>query len=240
MRQSRPGLPDRYSTPALLALITLQFFTARVESSEFSGVATLTSEYIYRGLAMSDGDPAIQAGVDYEHDGGLFVGAWATTIDLTSPLGQRDIELDYYAGYHYAADGPVSATLTLLRYTYPGQTGLHSYDHHEVLFEAAWRDRYSIELGYTGNLYGLEKVGRHWELRSLWPTANAWVISARLGGNDLTGIGASRYLHWDIGASARFSRLTVDLRWFDNEEPGGSTFQTSADSQFVVGISVAF
>ena len=209
-------------------------------ASEFSGLATLTSEYIYRGLKMSAGDPAFQLGLDYEHDTGFFIGVWASTIDIQTVMGSRDTELDYYAGFHYAAESPVTASVTLLRYSYPGQTGLHSYDYNEVLVGATWRERYSIELGYASSLYGLDRIARHWELRSEWPVAGAWVISAALGDNDMSDAGVSRYLHWDVGASARFSRLTFDLRWHDNEQPDGFAAQASANSQLVLSISAAF
>ena len=199
-------------------------------ASELTGIASLTSEYIYRGLAQSDGNPAFQFGLDFEIDAGIFVGAWASTIDLTSAVGERDTELDLYIGYHYESGAPLSATLTVLRYTYPGQTGSHSYDYNEVLVSTAWRDQYSIEFGYTDNLYGLGYTGRHWELRSEWPVANAWVISAALGRNDLSNIGVSEYLHWNLGASARFSRVVVDLRWYDNETLDGYAASISAES----------
>ncbi len=231
---------NRWSPTATLMLFGALAWAPIAVASEFSGVATLTSEYIYRGLEMSDGDPALQLGLDYEHDTGLFAGVWASTIDLLSAMGQRDTELDYYAGFHYAARSPLSATVTVLRYTYPGQTGMHRYDYNEVLLGATWQDRYSIELGYASNLYGLDRIGRHWELRSEWPVASTWVIGVALGGNDLSDAGVSRYLHWDVGASARFSRLTFDLRWYDNERPDGFAAQSSAGSQIVLSLSVAF
>ncbi len=209
-------------------------------ASELTGVASLTSEYIYRGLTQSDGDPAFQIGLDYEFGAGVFVGAWASTIELSSTFGERDTELDFYLGYHYESEAPLSATLTVLRYTYPGQTGSHSYDYNEVLVSTTWREQYSIEFGYTDNLYGLDRIARHWELRSEWPLANAWVISAALGRNDLSAVGVSEYLHWDLGASARFSRLVVDLRWYDNETPDGFAASISAESQFVVSLSAGF
>ena len=209
-------------------------------ASEISGLATLTSEYIYRGLEMSDGNPALQLGLDYEHDTGFFVGVWASTIDIQTAMGSRDTELDYYAGFHYAAESPVTATVTLLRYSYPGQTGMHSYDYNEILVGASWREQYWIELGYTSDLYGLDRTARHWELRSEWPVASAWMLGATLGGNDMSDAGVSRYLHWDVGASARFSRLTFDLRWYDNELPDGFAALLSANSQLVLSISAAF
>jgi uncharacterized protein (TIGR02001 family) len=155
-------------------------------------------------------------------------------------MGTREIELDYYFGYHYESKAQISATLSVLRYTYPGQTGSHSYDHNELLLTATWRERYSIEYGYTNDLFGLDSIGRHWELRSEWPVANAWVVSAALGRNDLSAIGVSKFLHWDVGASARISRLVLDLRWYDNETPDGFAAQVSAGSRFVVSISAGF
>jgi len=230
----------RHSHRMALALLAFQLCLPNARASELSGVATLTSEYIYRGLAKSDGNPAAQLGIDYEHDTGLFVGVWASTVDLHSAVGQRDLELDYYAGYHYESQAPLTATVTFLRYTYPVHTGAHRYRHNEVLVSVSFLEHYSIELGYTNNLNGLNRIGRHWELRSEWPIANAWVVGAALGGNDMSDAGVSRYLYWDVGVSARFSRLTVDLRWFDNEQPDGFAARVSANSQFVLSVSAAF
>ena len=124
---------------AAVAILGCQFHPAAAAASEFTGIASLTSEYIYRGLAQSDGNPAFQIGLDYDFDAGIFVGAWASTIDLQSAAGERDTELDLYLGYHYESEAPLSATITVLRYTYPGQTGSHSYDHNEVLVSTTWR-----------------------------------------------------------------------------------------------------
>jgi uncharacterized protein (TIGR02001 family) len=209
-------------------------------AGEFSGIATLTSQYIYRGFASSDGDPAVQAGLDYEADSGLFVGAWASTIDLPSPGGSRDLELDYYAGYHYAPDKPVSASFSLARYSYPGSSADRSYDYTEALVSLALRNRYSIEFGYSNDVYGRDAIGRHVELRADWPLESAWVIDAGAGLNDLEDLGASRFAYWDVGASARFSRLTLDLRWYDNQTPDGYLAYQSAGSQFVVSLSASF
>ena len=184
---------------------------------------------------MSNGNPALQFGVDYEDDSGLFVGAWASTIDLSSRFGQRDIELDFYAGFNYAPKAPWQASLTLLRYTYPGETGSHSYAYNELLLAASVGDHFSFELGYTNKLYGLERIGRNWEVRTEWPISGAWMFGAALGGNDLSDLNATHYLFWDVGASARVSRFTFDLRWYDNEPANAF----SAGSQLVLSVSVA-
>jgi uncharacterized protein (TIGR02001 family) len=222
-----------------LVLLTLPICAQEAAASEVNAIATLTSEYIYRGLALSDGNPALQFGVDYEHDSGLFIGAWASTIDLSSRFGQRDVELDVYAGFNYAAKASWQASLTVLRYTYPGETGFHSYAYNELLLAASIGEHFSLELGYTNDLYGLERIGRHWEVRTELPVAGAWMLGAGLGGNDLSDLNTPHYLYWDVGASARLSRFTFDLRWYDNEPAGGPASAFSAGSQIVFAVSVA-
>ena len=225
---------------AAIAAVSLASSGHPAQGSELSGSVTLASEYIYRGQALSGGNPAIQAGIDYEHDSGFFVGAWTSTVDLPNPTGRRDAELDYYAGYHYSPESPLSVSLSLLRYTYPGQTGVFDYNYTEALIGLTWDDRYSIEVGYTNSLYGFDAVGRHAELRGDLPLRNAWVVSAGLGYNNIADVGTSSYWYWDLGTSARFSRLTVDLRWYDNETPEGFLGRLSAGSSLVASLSVAF
>ena len=209
-------------------------------ASELSGIVTLTTEYIYRGQSKSDRNPALQAGIDYEHDSGFFGGAWASTVDLPNPTGRRDAELNVYAGYHFESESPVSASVSLVHYTYPGQTGVVDYDYTEAIIVAAWKERYSVEFGYTDDLYGFDVPGRHAELRGDWPWIGGWVVSAGAGYNDIEETTTSSYWYWDLGASARFSRLTVDLRWYDNEKPRGRFYWLSAGSRVVVSLSAAF
>jgi uncharacterized protein (TIGR02001 family) len=201
---------------------------------------TLASEYVYRGQALSDGNPALQAGVDYAHGSGLFAGAWASTVDLESAGGRRDVELDWYAGYHYAPEAPLDLALTIMRYTYPGQSTYADYDYTELIASATLLDRYSLEFGLSDDAYGRDATARHYELRADWPLRNAWVLSAGLGYNDLDDLATSNYWYWDAGASARFAWLTVDVRWYDNETPTGTLGYLSAGSQLVLSLSTGF
>ena len=220
-----------------IALVAWPWLAA---AGELSGSVTLASEYVFRGQALSDGNPALQAGIDYEHDVGLFLGAWASTVDLESPTGRRDAELDYYVGWHFSGESRFGATLSLVHYTYPGQTTSFDYDYTEVLATATWDGRYSLEFGYADDLYGFGVSARHVELRADWPLRSALVISAGVGMNDLDNINWSRYAYADVGVSARFARLTVDLRWYNNEKPAGLPDRLSAGSRVVGAVSVGF
>lgn len=51
------------------------------------------SEYMFRGVAQSSG-AAVQGGLDYGHDSGLYVGTWASNISFGGGT-----ELDVYGGF---------------------------------------------------------------------------------------------------------------------------------------------
>ncbi len=208
---------------------------------EFSGAATITTDYIYRGLSTSGGNPALQLGVDLHHKKGWFAGIWASTANLKTGDGRRHLEVDIYAGYQFQPNKDWSATMTVLHYTFPDASGPRNYDHTELLLGVDFLRHYSAELGYTNDVYGSGRDAKHWELRGDWPVGNAWTIGAGVGGNDLSDFGTPHYLHWDVGASTRLSRFTFDLRWHNNETPDrGVVVALSAESQLVLSISAGF
>ena len=222
---------------ASVVLVTLPLFAG---AGELSGVVTLASEYIYRGQAVSNHEPAVSIGVDYAHDSGFYGGIWASTIDLDSPFGSRDTELDYYLGYQFEPGGPVALSLSVIRYTYPGHEGVLDYEHTEGALAATLFDRYSLEFAYTDDLYGLGEPARYWALRGEWPAGSYWVASAGIGLADLSAINTDRYAYWDAGLSTRWMRVTIDLRWHDNEDIDGTLGNWSAGSRLVASLSYGF
>lgn len=81
-----------------------------------SGNVAIASDYRFRGVSFSDGDPTLQGGIDLGHESGFYLGTWASTISGGSAYGE--MELDIYGGY--AADlGSVSIDAGLLYYIYP-------------------------------------------------------------------------------------------------------------------------
>lgn len=103
---------------ALLAGTALAPAASAQESSAFSlsANAGIFTEYRFRGLSLSDHDPAIQGGFDLEHESGFYVGTWGSSIE---PVGSSELELDIYAGYASEIGG-LSTDIGILAYTYPG------------------------------------------------------------------------------------------------------------------------
>ena len=94
---------------------------ASAPTSPFSFNVGLVSDYRFRGISQSRLRPALQGGVDFAHDSGLYVGLWASTIKILKdiPGGRGDVELDIYGGYKGKINDQFSYDIGALRYQYP-------------------------------------------------------------------------------------------------------------------------
>lgn len=105
----------------------------------FTGNVGIFSQYIFRGLAQTNEDPALQGGLDYGYNfgaGTVYVGAWGSNVswpkeNFTTPTGLvqgqyssgGSLELDLYAGVK-GNFGKSDFTYDVggLYYWYPGDT----------------------------------------------------------------------------------------------------------------------
>ncbi|MDB5859899.1 MAG: hypothetical protein JWQ76_3588 [Ramlibacter sp.] len=77
------------------------------------------TDYRYRGISQSRLKPALQAGADFAHKSGFYIGTWGSSIKwIKDGGGDADVEIDLYGGYKFNA-GPVGVDVGALRYFYP-------------------------------------------------------------------------------------------------------------------------
>ena len=83
-----------------------------------SGNVGFVSDYYFRGAVQSDATAS--AGVDYEHDSGVYAGVWAADVGGHGAASASEgIEYDLYAGFSGEASG-VSYTVGYNTYNYTG------------------------------------------------------------------------------------------------------------------------
>lgn len=63
--------------------------------------------------------PAIQGGVDYAFENGIYIGNW----NSTGKYGSANLEMDIYAGYKTELAKDLSLDVGLVRYIYPNSGG---------------------------------------------------------------------------------------------------------------------
>jgi len=92
---------------AILVLAGMSTLGHAVEvlDGNLTGNATLTSNYEFRGISLSQNGPAIQGGIDFNHKSGLYIGNWNTSYRNVPNLGDDDIDansgvlMNVYAGW---------------------------------------------------------------------------------------------------------------------------------------------
>jgi uncharacterized protein (TIGR02001 family) len=86
---------------AILALAAV----AANASAQLSGTATLTSNYRFRGISLSENKPAAQLGVAFDAANGWYAGAFASTVEFAI-TPDREVQVVPFLGYVWrAADG---------------------------------------------------------------------------------------------------------------------------------------
>jgi uncharacterized protein (TIGR02001 family) len=113
---------------ALAATPALAEDDAPAKKSDFSvtGNVALVTDYRFRGVSLSGGDPAIQGGITLNHSSGLYVGAWSSSLAHTPVYG--DQELDLFAGWTGSVTPSLTVDAGLLYYVYPsGHVGDANY-----------------------------------------------------------------------------------------------------------------
>jgi uncharacterized protein (TIGR02001 family) len=117
------------SAIALAAAATLTSGTvlaqAKPATPEFTvtGNFGVTSDYRFRGLQQTDGDPAFQGGFDVAHSSGLYVGTWGSNVSswAAGPGTSTKLEIDLYGGYKTEVSG-VGVDVGAIAYMYPGSS----------------------------------------------------------------------------------------------------------------------
>ena len=111
-----------------------------------TGNVGIFSQYIFRGLTQTNGEPALQGGFDFTHKSGFYVGTWGSNIswlrDGSSYSGGGSLELDIYGGYKGTiGNSDFGYDVGLLYYWYPGDvaSGFNKADTTELYGALSWK-----------------------------------------------------------------------------------------------------
>ena len=100
---------------ALVASAALM--SAGVASAAVTGNFAITSDYIFRGY---DFGQAVQGGLDYSHESGMYAGVWMSNAAGTP--GGSD-EIDYYLGYGLGLSDGLSLDFGIINYNTDANKG---------------------------------------------------------------------------------------------------------------------
>lgn len=212
--------PGRTTRAALaLALMALLPLAAQAGTT---GSAALTSDYVFRGVSQTNEGPALQAGVEYAHDSGFYIGTWGSNISWLSDIpgdgeGGGDIssslELDGYLGYRGKAGDKFAYDVGVLQYWYPGDfpSGFNSADTTELYagFTVTPAEPVTLGLKYSysvTDLFGyVDSSGSGYlDANVNWTFADSWTLNVHGGKQWIENNSAFAYTDWKIGVTKAF------------------------------------
>ena len=224
---ARPSL----TPPCALLLL----FTVPSNAADFwGGSLSATTDYIYRGISQSNGEPAIQGGLYAQPSPGWTVGVWASTADL-SGSGTRTAEIDVYVSRSWSLGTDWDARVGLTHYAYPNDPAWLRYDYDEVIASLTYRQRLTATATWSPSVsrYGGRHVAKDreassYELTYLQPVIGTWSLGAGVGYYDLSDLFDTGYWYWNVGVVYSWERLQVDLTHIDTDDTAHKLFPYQA------------
>lgn len=128
----RKGLLAIFGASALI-LGVANPAAAQIETSygTFTPTATITSNYIFRGISQSNKAPAVQGNLEWTYGIGRFtpyLGAFASNVKFAGadstgrePYYAQRVELDLFGGVRYEPIDKLILDVGFISYIYPGQ-----------------------------------------------------------------------------------------------------------------------
>lgn len=112
-------------TAMSVAILSGGLTAAPAALADFSANIGATSNYVWRGASQTGNNPAIQGGIDYESELGLYAGVWASNVNFGDDYSDAETEVDGYFGWGMDFSEDVGIDLGYVYYHY-GQNEIGS------------------------------------------------------------------------------------------------------------------
>ncbi len=185
-----------------------------------SGGVTAVSDYRFRGISLTDKDPAIQPTLTLSHSSGFYVGTWMSNLKDSDTYGEW--ETDLYAGWTGEVGAGVTIDAAVVYYFYADGHGPSDYFEPYVTasytlgpVEAKAGVNWAISSDATGNEDWFYTFG---QLSAGIPNTPV-TLTAKLGHQELGDL-AHSYTDWSLGASATFGPVTAGVSYVGTNVKG--------------------
>lgn len=204
-----------------------------------SANVTFATDYLYRGLSQTTGDPALQGGLDLNHESGFYLGMWGSNVDFADSL-----ELDYYGGYAGEINDDLSYDVGVLYYDYPSDPSDPQGDFLEYYGSISWKgltlglnysDDFFAETGEAYYYYGSYDFELPMGVGMSLYLAQQELDEATFGSDD-------NYTHYSLSFTKELLGVELGLSWSDTDiskgDCAGAGFsRNDCDSTVVFSIS---
>jgi uncharacterized protein (TIGR02001 family) len=210
----------------------------------FSYELALVTDYVFRGVSQTLSDPALQASVSMETDGGWYGCLWASSVDYAEAPQPDDgarIEIDLFMGYQRPISERLTADFALARYMVPGTDAGIDYDYSEWIASLYLDDRHAVSVAYASDVFGSGAAGWHYLASTSFDLPQEFSLHFTLGSVDLREAYGDSYQY--AGASVRrtFGLLSTRLDYWTTRSDAKRIFDEAVvRPRLALAIAVSF
>lgn len=194
---------------------------------ELDPSVTATSDYVWRGVSQTLGDPTLQAGVRASTDAGAYASAWASGVDFGEAAG-ADVEVDLALGWRLALGEAHALDVGVVRYLYPGAD--LDLDWTEAVATLELAGRAWLAVGASDDAMASGERGTHVLLGLRQPLGERWGAEVSAGRYLLGGDApVRRYDHAQLALTwAASDALSLRLAWHATDRDARRLFGDAA------------
>ncbi len=182
----------------------------------FTWNAAVTSDYVFRGVSLTNEKPALQGGMDYNWPNGLYVGVWGSNIDDTG--GAPNLEVDTYFGWNHDLSDKWNFDAQLVRYNYFGEdSGYGSVAYNELIAKLQFNKMFTGLLGYSNNYGNSGENSWYYGLSGSFEVGNGFTVEPNIGYTTIGDAGGGQFNYYDFGLalSRGFGPVKAKLAYYN-------------------------
>ena len=199
MRLLLPGSASAFK-PAVFAAATfaaLLIASGGAHAAAVAGSSSLGTDYVWRGVTQTEGDPAVQAGLKLAGQSGLYASVWGSNVNL-APGAEASIELDFTLGWtgNLASDWVLDVNLT--RYQYPSSTVDLNWT--ELTGSLTYDGKFWLAVSASPEALGSDERGIYTQVGARLPVNDRLRLESAIGYYALDELYDDSYVHGQVSA----------------------------------------
>ena len=132
-------------------LVLLALLAPGTVAAQLSGEVALLSDYRFRGESLTEGGPALQAAVNYDHSSGVFLGGLVSNVRIDPDVA--GLSAVVYGGYTHPLGKQASWDAGVVTYVFPQPSAGPDYNYTEAFVGATYKTL-STRVYYTSSYFG--------------------------------------------------------------------------------------
>lgn len=194
--------------------------------AEFHATLSGTTNYVYRMYTKSNGGPALQGNLDYQHSSGFYSGMSISSFNIgPSELDLKkvfpnsaQVEFMPYIGWNFNIADDWRFDLQYSRYFYDREIYSQNGEYNEFYAFLHYKDLLTASISFSEEFYNTPGYALFYELTARYPLTDYLEFSST-GGYAYTRENImSDFPYWNVGLTGHYKFVSLDLRYHDSTE----------------------